>query len=207
MIKDHGSFSIGCVSFCRHRPRLSSHHEHQIHRLVRQAGLHQEASFEPCMRTNEVELPWGDAQLSDGITIDLQEIWNVEKEAKVAILGYMTDWGNVWHQINEIFTADSPSQPVVARNSADTTRPVALTQKDSTHRRTLDMVEDGSHTTTTVHNSSHHQASRHDGSGDHVPEAEDHTVAQTRVWGPQTPTVPLKAYREPRGLGLVLRTT
>jgi len=38
------------------------------------------------------------------------------------------------------------------------TRPAMLTQKDSTHQRTMDMVEDGLHTTPTVHSSRHHHS-------------------------------------------------
>lgn len=178
MIKDYGSFSMGCVSFCRHRPALSSHNERQIHRLVRQSGAQKEGAVIPRMCTVEVELPWGDAQLSDGITINLQEIWNVEKEVNVAILGRMTDWEEVWHQISEVFMADSPSRPVVAESHAGITRTDATTREGSTHRQAFDMGEDVSYTSTTVHNPRHRRRSRRDGSGSHSARAGDRQPEQ-----------------------------
>lgn len=120
MFKDCWSSSYGCVSFCRHKRCPSSPGEVKVHRLVCQVGSHWAEPSPSDMQAISVELY--DASLAEGITINLQEIWNVKSEVKVSVIGRVPpqDWPSVRRQIDELFHADSSTQWIVAPTSVPT---------------------------------------------------------------------------------------
>ncbi|KAK5098515.1 hypothetical protein LTR70_002728 [Exophiala xenobiotica] len=61
------------------------------------------------MQAISIELNDGDTDLREGITINLEEIYNLKPEVKVAVIGRVRpqDWRSVRHQINHLFGLDS----------------------------------------------------------------------------------------------------
>lgn len=108
MVKECFSSSYLCVSFCRHEPLPRSPRELVVHRKVYKLGSHWVEPDPTSMQAIGIELNGDDAGLREGITINLEEIYNLKPEVKVAVIGCVRpqDWHNVRQQINHLFDQD-----------------------------------------------------------------------------------------------------
>lgn len=111
MIKAHCHSNITCIAFCAHTDesdfvpgihRQAQQYTADPNRVeVHQHGLRRQ-THEGIV---ELSLPRA-SRLSEGITVNIHEMWNVEREVQVKVLGRVSNWPNVRAQVLDAFASD-----------------------------------------------------------------------------------------------------
>jgi len=138
--KSCGQKSLVCYSFYKHKRPLTFRWEKRTNKNVYEFG----SSHLEDTQAIFIKPLFDGSHLVNGITIDLEEVWTVKSDVKVAILGQVPDekWSAVRNQITDLFITDSrQSTPTPAPAEQDsledheaTGKEPATTEKDSENK-------------------------------------------------------------------------
>lgn len=106
MVKTHCHSNMTCVSFCLHSD--ISDYLPRIHRQVRQrAGDARRIEVDQDARRATSHETMVELSLPVGVTLNIHEMWNVEREVQVRLLDSVSNWPSVRSQIVDAFVNDT----------------------------------------------------------------------------------------------------